>query len=374
MAEFADRGRKTHLYFNHSPITKLVIRQVLELPEFAAHKARSLVVSTRGQRLDVADVDELCFDDEALAHDIERAYAFFHDAPGYAFEPLTVFLPQTRYTLGHFLINSPLVETVHYIEEGVGTMAFARLDTRRESATRNTRNGTGVLENSALGRAFRLATRVPAHLLAHPGRVRDVRNLARFHATEVHFMWRPEWHPRVGRVFTFHDVWPASRQTILRFPVPELREPSGASALLLLPPMYRSAQLERFEARVRAFFDGLPPGHEVEVKCHPSDTEFRWLARCRELYPQVREVRDRMQEAALYCWAHEIPLCFHFNSSSKEYFKFLPWDEQQPPPAVVDLWPAPLRLVDVLAMDPASRPSSRFEYPVPASLEAEQGG
>lgn len=359
------RGRKTHLYFNHSPITKLVIQQTLELPCYAAHKPDSLVISTRGQSLGARDVDEICFADERIAQDIECAYGFFHDAPDYLFESLTVFLPQTRYMLGHFLLNSPLVETVHYVEEGVGTMAFGKLEARVESSSRNTRGNYGVFDNSALGRAFKTLTRVPSHLLKHPGRVRDLRNLLRFHAGEVHFMWRPEWHARVGKLFTFHDVWPESKQTLLRFPVPPVRRRLGPTALLLLPPVYRSSNYERFDQRVTAFFDGLAPDYDIDVKCHPSDTEFHWLDRCRELYPRVNEVRDRSQEPALYCYENVIPHCFHFNSSSKEYFKFLPWNHEQPPPEVHDLWPEPLGLAAILAMDPESRPSSRFEYPLP---------
>lgn len=360
-----DRGRKTHLYFNHSPITKLVVQQILELPAYAAHKPHSLVITTRGQRLGAADVDEICFDDEQLAQDLEHAYRFFHDAPGYAFESLTVFLPQTRYMLGHFLLNSALVETVHYIEEGVGTMAFGRLQARVESSARNTRGGYGVLDNSLAGRVFKLLTRVPSHLVRHPRRIRDLRSLAGFHASEVHFMWRPKWHPRIGKVFTFHDVWPESQQTILRFPVPPTRRRLGPIALLLLPPVYRSGYNPRFAERVTAFFAGLAPDYDILVKCHPSDTDRHWLQRCRELYPRVSEIDDCTQEAALYCYANLIPYCFHFNSSSKEYFKFLPRGDD-PPPIVVDLWPESLRLVDILTMDPESRPGSIFEYPLPA--------
>jgi hypothetical protein len=324
------------------------------------------VISTRGQRLGAPDVDEVCFADERLAQDLEHAFAFFHDAPAYAFESLTVFLPQTRYMLGHFLLNSPLVETVHYIEEGVGTMAFGRLQARVDSSARNTRNGRGVLDNSVAGRALKLLTRVPKHLIKHPRRIRDLRPLLHYHGKQVHFMWRPEWHPRVGKVFTFHDIWPASQQTILRFPVPPTRRRLGPIALLLLPPVYRSSNYQRFAEGVTAFFDGLAPDYDIQVKCHPSDTDFHWLQRCRELYPRVSEVDERTQEPALHCYANVIPYCFHFNSSSKEYFKFLPWDDEQPPPAVIDLWPEPLRLADILQMDPEARPSSHFEYPLPA--------
>lgn len=358
---------KTHVYFNHSPITKLVIRELVELPRFAAHNPRALIISTRGQRIDAPEVDEICFAGEELAQSVEEAFRFFHDAPPYRFESLTVFLPQSRYPLGRFLLNSPLVETIHFIEEGVGTMAIGQLETPLESSARNTRHGHGVLDNSLPARVAKTVDRVSRHLWHHPRRIGDLAELVRIHMAPTHFMWRPEWHPRVDQLFTFHDVWPARHQTILRFPIPAQREPSGSTALLLLPAIYRPAQDQQFARNVRQFFAGLPSAHHIQVKCHPSDTEFVWLERCRELHANVSEVEDRMMEAALYCYRHVIPHCFHFNSSSKEYFKFLPWDDDAPRPSVIDLWPDPVRLVDILAMDPASRPSSRFEFPAPTA-------
>lgn len=363
-----ERARKTHIYFNHSPITNLVIGKILELPTYAAHNADALVISTRGQRLGLSEVDEICFEDEQLAQDIEYAFGFFHDAPAYEFEALTVFLPQTRYALGHFLLTSDLVETVHYIEEGVGTMSFGKLAARTDSSARNhARASLGVLCNSLPARALKALTCVPAHILKHPGRVRDLSSLVRFHTQPVHFMWRPEWHARIGKVFSFHEVWPASEQTLLGFPVGGAlaREPLGSTVLLLLPPVYQRRTYERYSERVIAFFDGLPVHHDIQVKSHPSDTESHWLDRCRALHPRVSEVQDQMMEAALYCYGHVIPYCFHFNSSSKEYFKFLPWNDEQQPPAVIDLWPVSIRLVDILDMDPDSRPGSRFEFPLP---------
>ena len=367
---------KTHLLFNHSPITKLVIRQILELPRFAAARSRALIISTRGQRVDVPGVDEIGFEGEELAQSVEEAFRFFRDEPPYRFEALTVFLPQTRYPLGRYLLRSSQVETIHFIEEGVGTMAIGKLQTPRESSARNTRHGHGVLDNSLPARVAKTAHRVSRHLWRHPRRAPDLAELVRIYLAPTHFMWRPEWEARVGELFTFHDVWPAPHQTILDFPIPETRTDSGATALLMLPATYRPECDEQFGRNVDAFFEGLPTEVHVQVKCHPSDTDFLWLKRCQALHAEVREVDDRMMEAALYCYQHRIPYCFHFNSSSKEYFKFLPWEgegEGSTRPEVIDLWPDPIRLVDILEMDPAQRPSSRFEYPLP-SLAAEERG
>lgn len=362
----AERRRKTHIYLNHSPITGLVIKQILQLPAYAAHKAQSLVISTRGQTLGVADVEELCFGDEQLVYELESIYEFFHDAPAYRFEGLTVFVPQTSCALGRFLLNSTLVKTVHYIEEGTGTLLRGQYRSRIESSTRGHLGRFGLHSNSVPNRIYNMLAYTARHVIAHPRRMRHLGSLLSFHRTEVHFIWRPEWHPRIGKLFGFHEIWPASQQTLLRFPVTRERRDRGATALLLMPSTYVNSEDDAcYHERLRVFFDGLPPHHHILVKCHPSDAARRWLQRAREIYGEVHEMEDANQEPAQYCYTNVIPFCFHFKSSAREYFKFLPLHEGEHPSVAIDLSPASLRLIDILAMDPALRPSPHFAFPLP---------
>ena len=360
---------KTHLFFNHSPITQLVIGETLKRSDYIALYPHILVISTRRLQLSLNGVDEICYPHEELCHHLEIMFQFFYDHPPYLLsDQLTVFIPQTRYEIGRFLLQAPFVQSIHYLEEGVGTIAFGQLQTTRASSRRNS---NGSWSNGWFYRWMRAVTQTPVYLLKYPKRWIYLKQIVRFYAQQIHFMWHPAWHSKIGKVFAFHHVWPPSQQVQLIFPYPTTTQHSDIDALLLLPHAYGEKQHLQFLNKLELFFKDLGDQIKILVKCHPSDGQKYWLDQCRRFSTQITEIQDSGVEAALYCYQHQIPYCFHFNSSSKEYFKFLPSESLSPESShqnihnvVIDLWAQSLSFQKILKLSPTQQAQlqSPYEY------------
>lgn len=372
---------KTHLFFNHSPITQLVIEETLKLSDYIPLYPHILVISTRRLQLSFHEIDEVCYPQEDLCHHLEKMFQFFYDEPPYMLsDQLIVFIPQTRYEIGRFLFQAPFVQSVHYLEEGVGTIAYGQLPTPRASSRRNS---NGYWSNYWFYRWIKSALQIPMYLLKHPKRWIYLKQVVRFYAQPIHFMWRPTWHSKIGKVFAFHHVWPSSQQVQLTFPHPATTQQSNIDALLLLPHAYGQKKHLQFLNKLELFFQGLDDQVNILVKCHPSDSQKYWLDQCHRLYTQITDLQDTRVEAALYCYQHQIPYCFHFNSSSKEYFKFLRSDSpslsnsssssdspssdsphQNVNTLVIDLWSQSLSFQKILQLPVTQQAQlqSQYEY------------